>query len=892
MSRVLVQKQVHGYRQGHQLLSGSVVLADRDQDTVDRLSDLAGPLRPGELFDPYLTAYPLPSEEYYVVARTFQDLAAGRSGCVRTSSVLVPMARWDEMESLDGVLAELVCPDPHGVAVEREVSTERMHALERVADGRMPELIDAVFLDRRPVVLFDCAESEAIAIRLLLALWPAARRQFSVCTFALGPRSLEKRFFDLVFAPMSARSRFVGSGHQRVGGSERLRSGREERASRWAEPAALRIFESADPSLAGMDQLGLLRAEEGGERASLRVVSLWNELASRASRNPTAVLGMLDILRSRRDRHQDAPWRDLEAMVLKAIGAAADGLPVEEAWEFLFVLEAKLESGWTSPIVEERIEAGARKLAGRDTRQALTALAEDPLRRLARMRVVKGLAEGAAESLEFKDLVQEVERLPSFAVAQLMASSPRFVRGVVEGMNADQGHWIDVFLNAFEAAEEVAKRDIRRQTLTVVEGPVLEQTVPSLLDGATGAELAELVVQVIDRRELVSTALNRALWEAACKTGDEAIVRDAVMESSEGAEADQFVLQTLALNKPGVEWLTRRTGQKQRANRLLRALLADVGSEEIKALPPRAAKDVLALLGTEAEACKLEIARVLAQDVIRDEEAVDLGFRTLSALRCEVARIELGGWVLRAGLSDARHDDERVSGVLAEFGSRLAALDLVEAATSSKASARRAGANLVALDACPPDVRNKALREVERLTEDLVGRPQEDLGREGYTAWASIIRDSLRETGTDVRHRVAGSVLRFTLRLTEMAVSALIVESFPIVYESLPKAGKYRKRDGLGALFPPYYAWWLGLDEWEDKRKRAIEQLVRAFMNSTWPAADLMVTALKAGVEQKVVRQIREQDRGMRYIDDIRHDTHRLRKSTRSRVLKCLEVGR
>ena len=892
MSPVFIQKQVHGYRRGHQLLSASVALADRDQDTVDRLSDLAGPLRPGELFNPYLTAYPLPSEEYYVLARTFQDLATARSGCVRTSSVLIPMAGWGGIESLDGVLAELVCPDPNGVAVGREIPTAKLGPPERVADGRMLQLVDAVFLDQRPVVFFDCAESEAIAVRLMLALWPAARRQFSLCTFALGPRSLENRLFDLVFAPMSARSRFVGLGHRSVGGSERLGYGRDDKDYEWAEPAVLRIFQSDDPSLAGLDPLGLLDSEERDDRTALRVVSLWNELASRTNGNPTAVLGMLDILRSRKARHQGASWPGLEATVLRAIGAASHGLPVGEAWEFLFALEAKIEGDWASRIMQECIEGGAGRLAGRDTREALAALAEDPSRRMASIHVVKGLADGAAESPEFTHLVQDVGRLPSFAVAQLMASSPPFARAVVAGMNVDQGRWIEVFLAAFDAADEVAKRGIRRETLPVVEGHVIERTVPHMLEDVTGEEVAELARQAIDRRESASPALNRALWDAARVTGGETIVRDAVMGSSEGAEAEQFVLPTLVLNKPDIEWLAGRTGDEQRANRLLRALLGTVADGEIRALSQSTARDVLALMGTEVEACKREIARVLALDVTRDEEGFDLGFRTWSVLRFEDARIELGEWMLRAGLSDAPPDDERVSVVLAESGSRLAESDLVDAVTSSKASARRVGANLVALDASPPDVRNRALVEVERLSRKLVGRPREDLGREGYTAWASMIRDSVRETGTDVQLRVARSVLRFALRLATMAVSALIVETFPIAYESLPKAGKYRKREGLGSLFPPRYLWWMGLDEWEDSRKRAINELVRAFMNSTWPPADLIVTALKAGAEKKVVRQILERARGMRYIDDIRRDAHRLRQSTRTRVLKCLEVGR
>ena len=67
-----VQLQLHGYRSGHQLLQSSVRLNTRDQDAIDHLSDIAGPLRPGERFAAYFTAYPIPSLEYYALARTEQ----------------------------------------------------------------------------------------------------------------------------------------------------------------------------------------------------------------------------------------------------------------------------------------------------------------------------------------------------------------------------------------------------------------------------------------------------------------------------------------------------------------------------------------------------------------------------------------------------------------------------------------------------------------------------------------------------------------------------------------------------------------------------------------------------------------------------------------------------
>jgi hypothetical protein len=53
MSRVSVDQQLHGYKGGHHLLAASIRLSRDDQDLIDRLSDLSGPLDPGQTFDPY-----------------------------------------------------------------------------------------------------------------------------------------------------------------------------------------------------------------------------------------------------------------------------------------------------------------------------------------------------------------------------------------------------------------------------------------------------------------------------------------------------------------------------------------------------------------------------------------------------------------------------------------------------------------------------------------------------------------------------------------------------------------------------------------------------------------------------------------------------------------------
>src|SRR4029078_193612 len=64
-----------------------------------RLSDLSGSLSANLSFDSYLTVYPLPSGEYFAVARTWPDPGAPRAGCVLTHTLLVPEAEWRRLDA-------------------------------------------------------------------------------------------------------------------------------------------------------------------------------------------------------------------------------------------------------------------------------------------------------------------------------------------------------------------------------------------------------------------------------------------------------------------------------------------------------------------------------------------------------------------------------------------------------------------------------------------------------------------------------------------------------------------------------------------------------------------------------------------------------------------------
>src|SRR5260370_308627 len=89
MGPASVHQAIHGYRDGHRLLSSSTTLSAEAARTMLVLSDMSGPsMQPG--FDEYLTGYPLPGLDLFVFAKTWYAAEMQRPGCVWTHSLLIP----------------------------------------------------------------------------------------------------------------------------------------------------------------------------------------------------------------------------------------------------------------------------------------------------------------------------------------------------------------------------------------------------------------------------------------------------------------------------------------------------------------------------------------------------------------------------------------------------------------------------------------------------------------------------------------------------------------------------------------------------------------------------------------------------------------------------------
>jgi hypothetical protein len=876
MTVTRIDQQQHGYRSGHQLLASSLRLPREDQDTVDRLSDMSGPLRPGETFSPYLTMYPLPSGSHYVVARTWQDLDAPRAGCVLSRSLLVPSLRWQQLHDVTSLVLFLR-PIESGEQANPLEWVQADTAMPSVDDPHTTELVEAIFLENRlPITVFDVPESkaEAIALRLLTAIWPSLRRSFAICTFALASRKIGGREFDLMFAPKSARTRFSDWSGRRIdfAGSYSARH-------RWSPALTTLIFHSDHPSLIAQDALGVLKDDTRGDESVLRLSLLWNELSEKAPTTPSAVLGLLDILNSQRD-NSETRFESLFPQVARALDRAIHEFPDAQAWRFLTTLVRKFPNEAAPQRISIEIEKSAKVLACRKPQTAFEFLIEEskgPQRMPSAILV--GLADGTSSSpdvvtSEFKEIAPELG-------LQLISLSKAFAHTVLNIAKHSPSDWIAALVQALEGADGELRRKVRAQVAPQLDDAGQAPLLRPLLEGVTPTELVDIVVTVGRTTGFAVTAFDEPLGNAARDDNGLLSLRNAIVSQFEGSEADRFLLSTMRADAQDSTWLCTQV-PVDRACNLLARLLESASDRAL--VTAQRDSDVRRLifdtLSNDLSVGAKQAARILSLSDMPIEAFLENGERVLPYLAPPEGN-KLADHLLARALSEAAPRDGRVVRLVENIDGRAATRDLVRWATPQTASPTRIAENLLILDSAPPNVRFHVISRVDELSDRLVRRGQANLGRDAYDAWARLIGSGPDE---ETRFRAASPSLTFALHQPRLPVSSLIVVSFPIVYAQLLRSKEEDERTVPAFLALPmsFFLDW-------DRANSARRDLVDSYLNSTWPPADLLATAVETGIANDTLDRLSRTNPGREYIRAIEGDLARLDGPTQRRAFESLK---
>ena len=236
-ARIEIHQTVHGYRDGHELLASSLDKLSRGaRRTMLALTDLSGDGATSS-FRRYVTGYPLLEDGKYALGCTWYAEEMDRPGCVWTHTLIVAFGDLALIEDLGALTQYFRRPEvgDNLQLYERAVvhSLRRGEGIRGIDSPWSAAFLTVLYGDGRPALVpaEDSVKHEELILSIWSQQWPRLRRNFTFCTGALSPRSLDKMPLDLQIVPY-----------------ERLRN-----ALRGA-PERFRVVESAaDPSPQSVD---------------------------------------------------------------------------------------------------------------------------------------------------------------------------------------------------------------------------------------------------------------------------------------------------------------------------------------------------------------------------------------------------------------------------------------------------------------------------------------------------------------------------------------------------------------------------------------------------------------------------------------------------------------
>ena len=823
---------------------------------------MAGPLRPQERFEPYLTSYPLPSGERYVLSKTWQDTTVPRAGCVRTLSLVIDAKDWSLAESLSPFI-ELLMIDrlpKREDATRQTVSMLSATPLPPAADFWAGELLEALFLEEtRPIVVLDASAPDLIALRLLTALWPSMRRRFALSTFARSPRNVGGRDFDLVFAPKDAKSKFSDWGGRRIDGRSS-----EGARHRWTSVMVNRVFEQTRPKLLTESEIDLMGGNNGNDgSAVLRIALLWDELIAKLDRAPTAALGLLDIANSGKVREMQAISL-LEPALAHAITRATADLPDAESWTFLGAIAAKMRRH-PMPFGRSAMAMAAEVLAARAPEGAVPLLSRPELEEVL-TDVFPRIAHGLGEAPDGR-----CERALFLASSKLLLRLAAANRELSKRAAAD-GNLVERIGEALRDAEPTLVDAVGTNLLPyLVEDWHFTAAVPILarLDGdGLAAEISHLgIVNDFGASRIVDIVV-----EYARAIGAKKEVRESIVSLPPSPSRDSVLTKVLDSTEADVMWLltTPRLSTKA-VNGLLDMLLRGADDLQLSAVlgTPSVAAKVMARIPDEAT---IHLTRViLAGELPIDAFVHHVGLvlpRADAAMKFRIAEKTLQRCL-------PIHFDGNEVGILTKaldiIGERLNGPWVVRTGLDRTVSASVACRNMTMFRSAPEPVRLRIVYSIVELAQAICRRRPFDLDAAASEACAHLMFEAEKVTPRELLS-AAGLILPVLMRHRHKPVSLMVAATFPMVYRDLAK------KDTVPDIlqFLPFFDW--------DRCKAARHELVGAFMSSSWSPVDLALTACRCADVGKILRRTAKSYGGEIYIEKISKETALLPDKCRAEV--------
>lgn len=842
--------QIHKYKSGHQLVAGSVVLDRTDQDTLDRLSDISGQLKPGEMFDPYFTCYPLPSQRYFVVARTWQDLTAPRAGCVLTKSIIIANEEWENLssvlplfEALETSLMDLKFPDVRP-------SNYRIF-LPPMTGGPQEELVEALFLEqRKPIVIFDCTKKEQLLIRLYDVLWPELKKKFATCTFALAPRSISNRPFDLLFTTGNARTRFSEWNGRRIEGAD---ENRKPARHKWTYDLTKRIFRDTPPSLFDKDQESLFNLMQNSNESTLRLSLLWDELFAKAKfeSSPMAILGLLDIINTQ-PVFEEKLYKIIQPQIDKAVKNAPENLEVLDAWKFYAGLLVKHKRKLMGRNLLLEVKSACTHLTLNAPVTAIEFISNfNPSREKIPSILYASIGDGLAlyaknHTLSLFDNLSERVAVSLLAASRGMAA---FLMQQITDSHESLSFQVQHYLNY---PDEKVRTRARKNVQGYISSPKHLEITELLLEDAT----------FTDYKSIVSTIGKNTLFEN--RNFD-----DVILKSTNIYQSEEFVLSLLSKyegvknhgllirllqTSPNVisGFLIDSEFSPSTRNSVIPEVIEGLDENDLRALGRQnvLAEIIFNILGKDKKVDKVKFAEfVLVANI-----DLSVVLKTLASLQADIInklRFPPLFEILKRGLLSQKYsvNEIKLLSKLDENRSEMAFSEFLDLNLDETLAKRF----LETSYSSGPCFKRAMIRRIDKLSMILYRSLSAKIDDKVVRIWGSLIRAT---NNIEKQREAAAAMLGYAFNKTTTDFTPLTLIAYPIVYKA------YKEDRTFGQTL----VGWM-FNDW-DRCKTLRHDLVDRYVDSKWSAIGLFQVAKKSGIIKDVFSILGDSKKGRFYLEN------------------------
>lgn len=890
MSAPAIQQLLHGYRNGHQMLAGSLRLKGEAADLVDRLSDLSGAIVPNTKIEPYLTLYPIPQSGFYAVANTWIDPTGPRAGCVLTHTLLVPTALWSTDPDPSWLADCLNGPANHGsiddyktpIVVPKEKSLAKRLRNTPISDAE--RLFTYRFFGEgvRPIVWFDCPAALTLW-SVARFLWPSMRQVFSASTLCLQPRMATDGPFHLMFAPSAARPRFQQFPVQSLipVSSDATANGTPPPGS-WVDELAQSIFcreYSGDLELEMSNFAAFLEADP----TAIQRLFLVSNLKNRIDSAPMAGIGLLDLLETMMPAPDSGVATKTDALS-SARRAAKTGTPVE-ALRCYFLLSDRLRRPAFQNAIDD-IDQGIRSdvydLVVTNPTVAITEQSSLSLSSLS--ETPSSYFNGLLDGLEYVAQARPTELIPlrensDLAVAALQAR-PMIAVGV---MTAAHDNSTTDSLPLAEWIRQIRDRQSRqslRQYLFPhishdIDVPVLSEL---LIDITSDEVFPTLDTLFAPTRAFKLSPARRTTQEHVSERFPQETCDWASNSHNWSQGAADVTAAAFPPNVEGVSSLLAHHFPFPRHVETLTAFLERLGSQHLPNWLIRFAAEDARVIAPFIKGGPEAPSRV-TQCFMKVLEACD--YIPVIQLSSLLDHIELNTTApylellvnrtmqsvfreFREGRIDLDEHRRWLNQMWAERWIATAPSTYLVQQSTACANSKEWERSWTSIQYFPDVAYSRPTSVIPDIVRSLLRSSVTNWTPDVVESWRTVISRAMPLSDATTRLQLCADAIRFCFYNTDLPLGAVATEAFSTVYSAVVNS-----RDPLpetSELFR-FYDW--------DKAKTLRKDLLQAYMTSNWNPGGLAIAASRAGLSRKIFSRLSQKWNGRDYVhrilDDLRN---------------------